>query len=198
MWIDEEQQSSAGRKQREKSNFLKTDKDQGKIDFHSLRHTFGTLLAASGVHPKTAQDLMRHSDINLTMSRYTHSLRDRQVTAINSLPNLDSQANQVQEMTGTDNTPTITANAVSEKRNSKNNSDKNGAVICAKLCTNQQISVDNNGQNRHNFRHNGEKEKPALWDRKQGFQGHKAGFLGNTPDRIRTCDLRIRNPQIGS
>lgn len=44
------------------------------IDFHALRHTFGTLLAASGVHPKTAQDLMRHSSIDLTMNFYTHTV----------------------------------------------------------------------------------------------------------------------------
>jgi len=25
-----------------------------KLDFHSLRHTFGTMLAASGVHPKNS------------------------------------------------------------------------------------------------------------------------------------------------
>ena len=48
------------------------DDGQPKIDFHSLRHTTGSLLAASGVHPKIAQSIMRHSDINLTMSRYTH------------------------------------------------------------------------------------------------------------------------------
>ena len=50
------------------------DNGRGKIDFHSLRHTTGSLLAASGVHPKVAQSIMRHSDINLTMSIYTHTL----------------------------------------------------------------------------------------------------------------------------
>ncbi len=41
-------------------------------DFHALRHTFITRLARSGVSPQMAQSLVRHSDINLTMSRYTH------------------------------------------------------------------------------------------------------------------------------
>ncbi len=36
------------------------DHGSGKLDFHALRHSFGTLLAAAGVHPKAAQDLMRH------------------------------------------------------------------------------------------------------------------------------------------
>jgi len=57
--------------------------EQGRyFDFHSLRHQLGTLLAASGVHPKTAQDIMRHSDINLTMTRYTHTLRGQKQKAI--------------------------------------------------------------------------------------------------------------------
>jgi integrase len=30
------------------------------FDFHALRHQTGTLLAASGVHPKIAQSIMRH------------------------------------------------------------------------------------------------------------------------------------------
>ena len=43
------------------------------FDFHALRGELGTLLSASGTHPKVAQSIMRHSDINLTMSLYTHS-----------------------------------------------------------------------------------------------------------------------------
>ena len=64
------------------------DNGNGKLDFHAQRHTFGILLAASGVHPKTAQDLMRHSDINLTMSRYTHPLVNQGARAVESLPSL--------------------------------------------------------------------------------------------------------------
>jgi len=57
--------------------------EQGRyFDFHSLRHQTGTLLAAGGVHPKAAQDIMRHSDINLTMSLYTHTLRGQKEKAI--------------------------------------------------------------------------------------------------------------------
>ncbi len=68
---------------------IELDPDRGLWDFHCLRHTFGTMLAASGVHPKTAQALMRHSNISLTMDLYTHSLPDLEATAINSLPNFD-------------------------------------------------------------------------------------------------------------
>ncbi len=78
------------------------DLGSGKVDFHSLRHTFGTMLAASGVHPKTAQELMRHSDINLTMSRYTHALRGQTAKAVESLPDFTILADQRQKATGTD------------------------------------------------------------------------------------------------
>ena len=78
------------------------DQGRGKVDFHSLRHTFGTLLAASGVHPKTAQELMRHSDINLTMSRYTHILRGQEAQAIAQLPDFSVMAGEQAKATGTD------------------------------------------------------------------------------------------------
>ena len=59
-------------------------------DFHALRHTFISSLAASGVHPKTAQTLARHSDIRLTLDRYAHVFNKQQVEAINSLPDLSA------------------------------------------------------------------------------------------------------------
>ena len=47
--------------------------EEGRFaDFHALRHTFITLLAKHNVPPKLAQSLARHSDINLTMSVYSH------------------------------------------------------------------------------------------------------------------------------
>ena len=46
--------------------------ERGYVDFHALRHTFGTLLALSGTKPQIAQMLMRHSDPRLTQNLYTH------------------------------------------------------------------------------------------------------------------------------
>lgn len=73
-------------------------------DFHSLRHTTGSLLALSGVHPKVAQSIMRHSDINLTMSHYTHILRGQESKAVAALPDLSlpSKERQQAAATGTD------------------------------------------------------------------------------------------------
>ena len=42
-----------------------------RVDIHALRKTFGTLLASSGVSPQVAMQLMRHSDMKLTMGVYT-------------------------------------------------------------------------------------------------------------------------------
>ncbi len=80
---------------------IEIDPERGQVCFHSLRHSFGTMLAASGVHPKTAQTLMRHSDINLTMSRYSHVLRGQEATAVESLPDLNCEAHKSKKATGT-------------------------------------------------------------------------------------------------
>jgi integrase len=71
-------------------------------DMHSLRHTCGSWLAANGVHPKIAQVIMRHSDINLTMSRYTHTLHGQEAEAVAKLPDLSLPDRQAQRATGTD------------------------------------------------------------------------------------------------
>ncbi len=75
------------------------------VDFHALRHTFITNLAQSGVHPKTAQALARHSTIKLTMDRYSHSFREDEEAAVEALPSLSAIA-ESQAATGTDDTKT--------------------------------------------------------------------------------------------
>jgi len=63
--------------------------DQGRtVDVHGLRHTFATLLARKGVLPATAQKLMRHSDIRLTMNVYTHLEIADTASAVAALPTL--------------------------------------------------------------------------------------------------------------
>jgi hypothetical protein len=64
--------------------------------------------AAGNAHPKPAQRPARHSDINLTMSRYSHTLLTDEAAALNALPEFpsafDSDRPEVQtlEATGTD------------------------------------------------------------------------------------------------
>ncbi len=74
-------------------------------DFHALRHSFISNLAAGGVHPKTAQALARHSTITLTMDRYTHRQTGGEVEALAVLPDLSLPPAQIGTLraTGTDN-----------------------------------------------------------------------------------------------
>jgi integrase len=46
--------------------------DEG-FTIHSLRHTFATTLADKGVHPSTAQKMLGHSDIRMSLTIYTHA-----------------------------------------------------------------------------------------------------------------------------
>jgi len=88
---------------------------QGRYaDFHALRHTTGTLLALGGVNPKTAQTLMRHSDIDLTMSLYTHTLAGQEAAAIAALPNftIDPMRQKSTPTNNTTNTIDATANTL--------------------------------------------------------------------------------------
>ncbi len=51
--------------------------------FHMLRHSFITNLVYNGVDVKTVQELARHSNINTTMSVYTHIQEEQKKAAIN-------------------------------------------------------------------------------------------------------------------
>ncbi len=102
-WVDEAKADGKEQARREQSSFLDYRDDVERVaDFHALRHTFITNLAASGVHPKTAQTLARHSDIGLTMNRYSHTYREQEVDALASLPDLSRPSRQAARATGTD------------------------------------------------------------------------------------------------
>jgi integrase len=58
--------------------------DEG-FTFHSLRHTFATTLAAKGVSPATAQKMLGHSDIRMTLGIYTHATDEMQDAAMAAL-----------------------------------------------------------------------------------------------------------------
>jgi integrase len=52
---------------------------------HSLRHTFATTLAEKGVYPSTAQKMLGHSDIRMTLAIYTHATDGMQDAATDAL-----------------------------------------------------------------------------------------------------------------
>ena len=47
---------------------------------HSLRHTFAATLAEKGVHPSTAQMMLGHSDIRMTLA--TEGMQDSATVAL--------------------------------------------------------------------------------------------------------------------
>lgn len=69
-------------------------------NFHSFRHTFGSNLARANVSPKVAMELMRHSDINLTLKRYTHLLLPDRASGIAALPDLSAALEQERKAGG--------------------------------------------------------------------------------------------------
>ena len=77
-----------------------------RIDVHALRTTFGTMLSVAGVAPRVAMELMRHSDLKLTMRIYTDAgqlplAEDVQRLPSFSVPEKDAQIHsQIHSQTG--------------------------------------------------------------------------------------------------
>ena len=69
-----------------KAGIEKFDALGRKVDFHALRYTFCTKLSKQGISQRLAQELMRHSDPNLTAKVYTDATQLPTFEAIDSLP----------------------------------------------------------------------------------------------------------------
>jgi len=82
----------------------KRDERGRVIDVHALRTTFGTMLSRAGVAPRTAQAVMRHSDIRLTMGVYTDPKLLDVAGAVESLPAVTGERTERGVRTGTDGT----------------------------------------------------------------------------------------------
>ena len=55
------------------------------FSFHELRHTYLTLLAMNGVHPKVMQELAGHYSSQITMDIYTHVNMDAKRAAVDAV-----------------------------------------------------------------------------------------------------------------
>jgi len=104
-WIKAGKSDEEKEARREDLSFLQYLDASGRhADFHSLRHTFISNLARSGVHPKVAQTLARHSTIDLTMNVYTHTVIGDLAEAVERLPALAVEKEEADALadTGTD------------------------------------------------------------------------------------------------
>lgn len=55
------------------------------VRIHDLRHTCATLLMLSGVHPKVVQEILGHSNINVTLGTYSHTMPSMKLAAADSI-----------------------------------------------------------------------------------------------------------------
>lgn len=67
------------------------DAEGRRADFHALRVTYGTNLTLSGAAPRVVMELMRHSDIKLTMKIYTDAGKLPLADAVAKLPSIVPQ-----------------------------------------------------------------------------------------------------------
>ena len=170
-----------GRGERRKqweSGFLAYRDDAGQVlDFHAFRHTFITNLALGGVHPKTAQQLARHSTIALTMDRYTHTTRTAAAAALDALPDLaiDSPECETLRATGTCDAGRETVSYLCQKTLragvKRSATDRTGVNDVAPL----------------------DKRKTP---EKQGFSACFAGDSATEGVGARTQDLRLKRPLL--
>ena len=85
-WLADAGTDAEERVAREGSDFLRAENHDGRvIDFHALRHTFGSRMARSGAGLVQVQRLMGHSDPKLTLNIYTHVDVADQASAIGQL-----------------------------------------------------------------------------------------------------------------
>ena len=59
-------------------------REQGRIGWHDLRHTYGSHLAMRGVPLKVIQELMGHATLKMTL-RYTHLAPKARESAVQQL-----------------------------------------------------------------------------------------------------------------
>jgi integrase len=51
---------------------LRDRADLPDLRLHDLRHSCATILTALGVHPRVVMEMLRHSQISMTMDTYAH------------------------------------------------------------------------------------------------------------------------------
>ena len=164
--------------------------DAGRYaDFHALRHCTGTLLAVSGVHPKVAQTIMRHSTPELTLNRYSHvGLRDQR-QALEGLPSMkpDTMEQEAGSATGTDNLAADRSAAHLQR-----------AERPTEQCLSSYAMTKGTGESEDGKNKDvpNPLKKRTVSSKCQHLSTPAKGEKSTTPGGIRTHDLRFRKPLL--
>lgn len=138
-------------------------------DFHSLRHSTASLLIQTGANPKVIQSIMRHRDVNLTLSRYSHIYAGQQRETIESLPDFVVNQNKA-VMTGTYDIAeqTNTEKNLPSKNCPKtaNQRDKNRTILDNSCMIGTKGNSGFDGLNNEKPAFSGEKVTPSFSGRK--------------------------------
>lgn len=171
---------------------IEQETEDGTVDFHATRHSYITHLAMSGVHPKMAQSLARHSSITLTMDRYSHVGLMDQAAALEALPSLIAPKSEslTLKATGTDSTPARPDHGVTNlMRNhdlpvttpDNSSSGIHNSEDCRKSL--RMPTVENAGEGERS----GDK-RVTEGIRTPDFQSHSLNAQNHNPLPVTTCD----------
>ncbi|GMV95126.1 MAG: hypothetical protein AMXMBFR82_49040 [Candidatus Hydrogenedentota bacterium] len=111
----------------------KIDAHGRTLDIHSLRATFASELARSGVSLQQAAQLMRHSDPRLTMGTYTHLSVLDGAAAVSQLPALPHvEKGTVPKVAHAEDTPPVTVSLTVSKKCSQGHSESVACIEAGK------------------------------------------------------------------
>lgn len=192
-WLDEAKANEEEHKRRSESDFLLATNHAGEVlDFHSLRHSCATWLAQAGVAPKTAQSMLRHSNVNLTLGRYTHLHKDQEAEAVGKLQLLLAPPSA-----GTQHGETTTESENEACRPDAN--ERSTAQLLAQQLA-QQKAFQAFPTGTKPFQAEGAESPEEETSKALAFANLCEAFpnvsnpFQSTPTKVRTWDLRIRSP----
>jgi len=64
---------------------MTTDAGLGRVPFHALRHTSGTLMASAGINPRYIADRLGHANATFTLNTYVHTTGDAEAQAAEAI-----------------------------------------------------------------------------------------------------------------
>ena len=132
---------------------------------------------------------MRHGDINLTMSLYTHTLRGQESEVVKSLPNLSLPSKERQKASGTEDKVVKTDSSAYKKLTKK--SYFNGLQTSL-------VGIKGGSKNLEGCEENTSHKSLdmiTLDTRIAPISPDDICLESNAPGRTRTCNLRIRSPR---